>query len=125
MLVLAAAPGLATGLPVSAGIGVLLLTDLPIALELAARRAPHAGATVSALIWLAGNAAGLLVALGVQALKGHPPAAFALMAAVGVAGVPVVFALRRVPLSPPPAAEGPASSSAPTAPGRAASSGPA
>jgi hypothetical protein len=95
LLVLAAVPGLAAGVVVLAVVGVLLLTDLPVVLELAERRAGAAGGTASALVWLAGNAAGLVVALVVQALLHHPAAAFVLLAAVNLAGVPLLFALRR------------------------------
>jgi predicted MFS family arabinose efflux permease len=95
LLVLAAAPGVASGLAVLAVVGFLLLTDLPVALELAERRAGAAGGTASALIWLAGNAAGLVTALVVQALEHHPAAAFTVLAAVNLAGVPLLLALRR------------------------------
>jgi predicted MFS family arabinose efflux permease len=104
LLVLAAAPGFATGLAVLVVVGALLLTDLPVALELAERRAGAAGGTASALVWLAGNAAGLVTALVVQALEHHPAAAFTLLAAVNLAGVPLVLRLRRVAGRPEPQA---------------------
>lgn len=96
LALLAAAPGMGTGLAVLALVGLLLLTDLPVALELAERRAGAAGGTASALIWLAGNAAGLVTALVVQALVHHPVAAFLALAAVNLAGVPLLLSLRRV-----------------------------
>lgn len=110
LAVLAAAPGLGSGLPVAIVVGLLLLTDLPILLELTERRAGHAGGAASALIWLAGNAAGLVAALVVQVLRHHPPAAFAVLAGVLLGGAPVLVRLRRSaaglePAAPPVASE--------------------
>lgn len=93
LVVLALRPGVAPGIPVLALIGLFLLTDLPIVLELAERRAGPAGGTASALVWLAGNAAGLVVALAVQGLQHRPQAAFVLLAAVLLAGIPLLRAL--------------------------------
>jgi hypothetical protein len=66
-----------------------------VILELAERRAGRAGGTASALIWLAGNAAGLVAALVVQALVHHPGAAFAVLAVMLAAGLPLLLALRQ------------------------------
>jgi predicted MFS family arabinose efflux permease len=95
LLVLAVAPGVGTGVAVLGAVGLLLLTDLPIALELAETRAGPAGGTASALVWLAGNAAGLVAALVVQALVHHPAAAFSVLAAVNALGVPLLVSVRR------------------------------
>jgi predicted MFS family arabinose efflux permease len=95
LAVLAVAPGVWTGLAVLFVVGLLLLTDLPVILELAERRAGRAGGTASALIWLAGNAAGLVAALVVQALVHHPGAAFAVLAVMLAAGLPLLLALRQ------------------------------
>jgi predicted MFS family arabinose efflux permease len=70
--------------------GMLLLTDLPVILELAERRAGSDGGTVAALMWLAGNAGGLVVAVLVQALVHHPVPAFLLLAACGCAALPLL-----------------------------------
>jgi predicted MFS family arabinose efflux permease len=80
-IVLAVRPGLAEGAFVMFFVGALLLTALPVVLEIAERRAGDAGATATALLWLAGNAGGLVVALLVQVLVKEPAAAFAVMAA--------------------------------------------
>ena len=74
--------------------GMLLLTNLPVILELAERRAGNDGGTVAALMWLAGNAGGLVVAVLVQALVHHPLPAFLLLAACGCAAIPLVGRLR-------------------------------
>jgi predicted MFS family arabinose efflux permease len=95
LVVLAVAPGVATGFVVLTVVGALLLTDLPIVLELAERRAGDAAATAGSLVWLAGNAAGLVVALVVQALLHRPAVAFLALAAVLTAGAPLLRALRR------------------------------
>jgi len=74
-------------------IGLLLLTDLPVILELSERRAGASAGTVTALLWLAGNAGGLVVALAVQLLVHHPTPAFLLLAAVSLCAAPLVVAL--------------------------------
>ncbi len=74
-------------------IGLLLLTDLPVILELSERRAGASAGTVTALLWLAGNAGGLLVALLVQLLVHHPTPAFLLLAVFALCAAPLVFAL--------------------------------
>ncbi len=100
LLALAVAPGAATGVVVLAAVGLVLLTDLPVTLELAERRAGPAGGTATALIWLAGNGAGLVAALAVQLLVHHPAAAFAVLAALNALGVPLLLSLRRVAAEP-------------------------
>jgi predicted MFS family arabinose efflux permease len=90
LVLLAVLPGLGTGLAVVVALGILLLTDLPIVLELAERRAGAAGGTASALVWLAGNAAGLVAALLVQVLVHHPGAAFVLLAVMLLLGLPLL-----------------------------------
>jgi predicted MFS family arabinose efflux permease len=93
LVVLAIAPGVGSGVVVLAVLGVFLLTDLPLILEMVERRAPNAGGTASGLVWLAGNAAGLVAALIVQAELHHPALAFATLAVLLAAGGPLVAAL--------------------------------
>jgi predicted MFS family arabinose efflux permease len=85
-LLLAAAPQLA--LLAVIPLGIALLGALPVLLELTERRTDAASG--AALIWLAGNTGGIVVAVLVQAVNGHPTVAFALLAATA-AGV-VAFA---------------------------------
>jgi hypothetical protein len=92
-VVLALAHGVAIDALVLVPMGMLLLTDLPVILELSERRAGEAAGTVTALLWLAGNAGGLVVAVLVQVLVHHPPEAFLLLALVGLAAVPLVARL--------------------------------
>ena len=73
--------------------GLLLLTDLPIVLELSERGAGSAAGTVAALLWLSGQLGGLVVALAVQLLVHHPMPAFLLLAAVGACAVPLLSRL--------------------------------
>jgi len=108
-VVLAFARGVAIEALVLVPMGLLLLTDLPIVLELSERGAGAAGATVAALLWLSGQLGGLVVALAVQTLVHHPTQAFLLLAAVGVCAVPLLFRLgpvldaaRAVPATPAP-----------------------
>ncbi len=74
---LALAPGAAFIVVVP--LGVVLLGSLPVILELTERRSPTSAAT--GMIWLAGNAGGLVVAVLVSTMSGHPGAAFSLLAA--------------------------------------------
>src|SRR5262249_17347633 len=86
---LAVRPGLIEGAFVMFVVGALLLTALPVVLEIAERRAGDAGGTATALLWLAGNAGGLAVALIVQVLVEEPAAAFAVMAATIMLALPL------------------------------------
>jgi predicted MFS family arabinose efflux permease len=74
-------------------IGLLLLTLLPVILELSERRAGASAGTVTALLWLAGNAGGLVVALLVAVLVHHPTPAFLALALVALCAAPLVLAL--------------------------------
>jgi predicted MFS family arabinose efflux permease len=96
LMVLAAAPGVGTGLVVLVVVGLLLLTNLPVILDLAHRRAGPGGGAASALVWLAGNAAGLAAALVVQGLLHHPAIAFIVLAVMLAAGLPLLRSLRAV-----------------------------
>ncbi len=90
LVLLAALPGFGAGLAASAVLGLFLLTDLPVIFDRAEQVAGGAGGTVSALLWLAGNAAGLVAALVVQALVHHPATAFSVLAVLLAAGLPLV-----------------------------------
>ena len=74
-------------------IGLLLLTLLPVILELSERRAGKSAGTVTALLWLAGNAGGLVVTVIVALLVHHPTPAFLVLAVVSLLAVPLVVAL--------------------------------
>jgi cyanate permease len=76
---LALAPGAAVIAVIP--LGVVLLGSLPVILELTERRSRSSAAT--AVIWLAGNAGGIVVAVLVQTTQNHPGAAFALLAVTG------------------------------------------
>jgi predicted MFS family arabinose efflux permease len=93
-VVLALAPGVVTGFVVVAVIGVLLLTDLPVLLELTAHRVGAAAGTATGLLWMSGNAGGLLVAAAVQGLVPHPVAAFCLLAVVAAGALPAIRGAR-------------------------------
>ncbi len=84
-----AALGLLTWIPVRAAVlvamGFLLLPALPIVLTSAERLAGvRAAGTAAAIVWLAGNLGGLVVAVVVQALVHHPLPAFLAMAVVSL-----------------------------------------
>jgi predicted MFS family arabinose efflux permease len=74
--------------------GAVLLPALPVILTVAERIAGAAAGTAGALVWMAGNLGGLVVALVVQVLVHHPLPAFLAIAAVALLGLP--FAARLV-----------------------------
>ncbi len=88
-----AALGAFTMLGVRAGViavmGLVMLPALPVILTAAERLAGSAAGTAGAIIWMAGNLGGLVVALVVQILVHDPLAAFLAMAAVSLLGVPL------------------------------------
>jgi predicted MFS family arabinose efflux permease len=89
-VLLAVATGVAVA-TIGAVLAVLaLLTALPWLLSLCERRAADSVASATALLWLAGNLGGLLVAVVVGALVDYPAAAFLLMAAVALGALPLV-----------------------------------
>ncbi|WP_051324933.1 MFS transporter [Candidatus Solirubrobacter pratensis] len=72
-----------------APMGVMLLASLPVILELTERRAGAAAASATSLVWMAGNAGGIVVALAVQAAVDTPAVGFGLMAAVALLVLPL------------------------------------
>ena len=72
-------------------IGLVLLPALPVILTDAERIAGRAAGSAGAIVWMAGNLGGLVVALIVQALVHHPVPAFIAMAAVALAGLPIAM----------------------------------
>ena len=69
--------------------GIVLLPALPVILTSAEQLAGPAAGTAGAIVWMAGNLGGLLVALLVQVLVHEPLAAFLAMAAVSLLGLPL------------------------------------
>ena len=94
-LLLALAPGVVVGFVGSALIGLVLLTALPVILTLVEQRAGDAGGTATGLVWLAGNAGGIVVALAVGAGLDRPWLGFVIMAAVMALALPVSTRLLR------------------------------
>ncbi|HXB63450.1 MAG TPA: MFS transporter [Solirubrobacteraceae bacterium] len=88
-LALGVLPGVAGRAVVMVAMGVVLLPALPVLMTLAERLAGPAAGTAGAIVWMAGNLGGLVVALLVQALVHHPLAAFGAMAAVVLLAVPL------------------------------------
>ena len=78
---------------VLAAMGFLLLATLPIVLEVTEQRAGALSGTAAALLWMAGNAGGLVVTGLVAPLLDHPVAAFLLLAVLVLPGVPVLRSL--------------------------------
>ena len=74
-------PAVAAGAVV---IGFLMLAALPVILEISERRAGSAGTSATALIWLSGNAGGIVIAILVQIVVHKPAAAFLLMAVISI-----------------------------------------
>jgi predicted MFS family arabinose efflux permease len=96
-VVLGVAPWLGVRALAIVAIGVVLLPALPVILTAVEQLAGAAAGTAGAIVWMAGNLGGLVVALLVQALVHHPLAAFLAMAGVSLLGLP--FAARLSALS--------------------------
>jgi predicted MFS family arabinose efflux permease len=79
---------------VIAVMGLFLLPALPVILTATERLAGPAAGTAGAIVWMAGNLGGLVVALVVQILVHHPLVAFLAMAAVSLLGLPLAARLR-------------------------------
>ncbi len=73
--------------------GVVLLPALPVILTRAEQLAGGLAGTAGAIVWMAGNLGGLVVALIVQVLVHEPLAAFLAMAAVSLLGLPLAARL--------------------------------
>jgi predicted MFS family arabinose efflux permease len=73
--------------------GAALLPALPVVLTAVERMAGAAAGSAGAIIWLAGNLGGLVVALLVQALLDQPTAAFLSLAVVALLGLPLAARL--------------------------------
>ncbi|HEX4435693.1 MAG TPA: MFS transporter [Solirubrobacteraceae bacterium] len=84
--------GIALNGLVLVAMGAVLLPALPVILTVAERIAGAAAGTAGALVWMAGNLGGLVVALIVQVLVHHPLPAFLAIAVVSLLGLP--FAAR-------------------------------
>jgi cyanate permease len=98
-------PGLAAKAVVMLAMGALLLPALPVILTVAEQLAGAAAGTAGAIVWLAGNLGGLVVALLVQALVHHPTVAFVAMGVVVACSAPLarrMVSLRELPGAPPP-----------------------
>lgn len=81
-------PGIGARAVAMIAMGALLLPALPVILTLAERLAGPAAGTAGAIVWLAGNLGGLVVALVVQALVHEPLPAFIALAATMAIGLP-------------------------------------
>jgi predicted MFS family arabinose efflux permease len=81
-------------------IGAALLPALPIVLTEVEQIAGGAAGTAGAIVWLAGNLGGLVVALLVQILVHEPVAAFLALAAVALTGLPAAARTGRLHNSP-------------------------
>ncbi len=92
-VVLGATPWLGLRALALVAMGFVLLPALPVILTAAELLAGAAAGTAGAIVWMAGNLGGLVVALLVQALVHHPLAAFLAMAAVSLLGLPLAARL--------------------------------
>ncbi len=94
-VLLAAAPGVATGLVGLVLVGAALLPCMPIVLEMVERRTGSAEGTAAGLIWMSGNFGGLVVTGLVGLFVDLPGLAFLLCALASALALPVVLGLRR------------------------------
>lgn len=93
-VVLGAVPVLGVRVAALIAMGLVLLPALPVILTATEQLAGAAAGTAGAIVWMAGNLGGLVVALVVQALVHHPLPAFLAMAVVALAGLPLVARLQ-------------------------------
>jgi predicted MFS family arabinose efflux permease len=93
-VVLGVAPWLGVRALALVAMGVVLLPALPVILTAAEQLAGAAAGTAGAIVWMAGNLGGLVVALLVQILVHHPLAAFLAMGAVSLLGLPLAARLQ-------------------------------
>ncbi|HEY4811853.1 MAG TPA: MFS transporter [Solirubrobacteraceae bacterium] len=93
-VVLGVAPWLGVRALALVAMGALLLPALPVILTAAEQLAGAAAGTAGAIVWMAGNLGGLVVALIVQILVHHPLAAFLAMAGLSLFGLPLAARLR-------------------------------
>jgi predicted MFS family arabinose efflux permease len=89
-------PSLAGRAVAIVAMGVMLLPALPVILTSTERLAGSSAGTAGAIVWMAGNLGGLVVALLVQILVHHPLAAFIAMAAVSLLGLPLAARLEPI-----------------------------
>jgi hypothetical protein len=92
-VVLGATPWLGVRALALVAMGFVLLPALPVILTAAELLAGAAAGTAGAIVWMAGNLGGLVVALLVQVLVHHPLAAFLAMAVVALLGLPLAARL--------------------------------
>ena len=92
-VVLGVAPWLGVRALAIVAMGVVLLPALPVILTAAEQLAGAAAGTAGAIVWMAGNLGGLVVALVVQILIHEPLAAFLAMAGVSLLGLPLAARL--------------------------------
>jgi predicted MFS family arabinose efflux permease len=85
-------PGFAIAMAI---IGFFLVTSLPVLLELTERRAGANGGSATALMWMAGQGGGIVIAVMVQVVVHHPTAAFLLMAIAATGALPLINAASR------------------------------
>jgi cyanate permease len=90
---LGATPWIAVRALALVAMGLVLLPALPVILTAAELLAGAAAGTAGAIVWMAGNLGGLVVALLVQVLVHHPLEAFLAMAAVSLLGLPLAARL--------------------------------
>ena len=75
-------------------IGFVLLPALPVLLDLVERTVGASGGVATAMLLLAGNVGGLLIAVLVGALEDQPSIAFAVLAACTLCGLPAARRLQ-------------------------------
>lgn len=93
---LAIVPGNLCGMVVSFATGFLLMAMLPIVLEMVEQRAGPAAGTATALVWMAGNGAGVVFSVAIGIVAGNPAIGFVLMAVLmAVTGYPIFLSLHK------------------------------
>lgn len=88
-LALGTLPGVVGSAVVLVAMGALLIPALPILMTVAERLAGPAAGTAGAIVWMAGNLGGLVMALLVEVLVHQPTIAFVALASVVLLAIPL------------------------------------
>jgi predicted MFS family arabinose efflux permease len=93
-LLLAFAPSTASAAVALVLTGAMLLPGMPVVLQLGERMAAAGAAAGAALLWLAGNAGGIVVAALIDLVQGRPWLAFTVLAMVIALAIPTAPSLQ-------------------------------
>jgi predicted MFS family arabinose efflux permease len=95
-IALSLVPSFIVGLVCFAVVGALLLSALPIVLEITERAMPRAAGAAAGLVWLAGQLGALVITGVIGELLGAPMVAFLVLGALTALALPVIPSRRAI-----------------------------